>query len=760
METYRNHQQPLEMMDKNLMIRMTPMGPPNSDQGNIYTPYRHRHHHYHRSKSPHRNAWCKGCGDSPNRSICQPQVPRKGKKDKKKHKKHSGARDNRTAIGQEMGELFYYDDVGTSHEQRFGETHSIMEQQHSTADYTLHPQEIQYGNSYLPSALSPSYMVLRSNDTSTNYQEAMIPPSHIVVNTVQQPQCSPVLYETTQTSGQSEQGLKVHDFNDNSKIPRYNLAYQSNDSYTDVLSFANSVDPPKLHHQYVQNQQSHLDHVNIAGQPSIDHGLRSRPLTPSCSPAQPQIPKAEQRKRIVLWDQRREINAEDLTPEHLEIHREEREIHVAKPRIVKEGVTTNRTIIVPERLIHEEIIEEIQKVQERIIEVAKPLIKERIVEVYGEDEIIENIIEDIHQVVTETIETKEIETVHECVQNVFNDITEEKIVEIPEVEIATIDVYKTLEIPEIREQLVIKEKAVNHYIDKPVPEVHTVKVEQDVTRLVPVPIHQITTVELKLPRIIATYEKIRIPVYLPRFIEIPVAVDLVDETLREKCDKICEEVKQLARAAQMQSVSLCKLESVGVEAKQWEIQIEQALSMRAKTQEDRLMEAWKTDKMQVRHDESIASMSTEDNEFDDYEDQTTDHEHTETSTRSVKSSSDQFSLAGGPDDYHHNSERRFQQNQKQPISNPFSPIRAFANREPQFGSRDDSTEGSRKGSAHSRTPREVKVYRNRRAAARRDVGGCVIESDDYQLVEGGRKSNSINIDDHRVDARSPLQISD
>lgn len=105
--------------------------------------------------------------------------------------------------------------------------------------------------------------------------------------------------------------------------------------------------------------------------------------------------------------------------------------------------------------------------------------------------VVENVIENVHNVVTETLDIKEVETIHECILNVFNDITVEKIVEIPEIEIKEVDVCKTVEVPTVREELVIKEKQVNHYIDKPIPEVRTVKVEHDVVRLVPIPIQQV-----------------------------------------------------------------------------------------------------------------------------------------------------------------------------------------------------------------------------------------------------------------------------
>lgn len=242
---------------------------------------------------------------------------------------------------------------------------------------------------------------------------------------------------------------------------------------------------------------------------------------------------------------------------------------------------------------------------------------------------------------------------------------------------------------------------------------------------------------MKLPKIVAVYEKVRIPVYLPRFIEIPIAGDSVNEEFRASCDKLCGEIGQLARAAQTQSVSLCKLESVGVEAKQWECQIQEALTAGEKTQVSRLVELWKAGKIQVRHEDSIASLSTGD-DSDDEEDESEVVSHSVgrsvSDTRSSKRA-EEFTKSLFDKSTNQTSPKH---------KTSYTSMRGFFNSESRATR--SFAESSISDSTHTgyRASCQPKIYR--KSAARRDVGGPVRESGDINISGiRGMRSNSVDM---------------
>lgn len=252
---------------------------------------------------------------------------------------------------------------------------------------------------------------------------------------------------------------------------------------------------------------------------------------------------------------------------------------------------------------------------------------------------------------------------------------------------------------------------------------------------------QITGLELKLPKIVAIYETIRIPVYLPRFVEIPLPGDAVDDAFRQSCDKICDEVAQLAQAAQVQSVSLCKIESVGVDAKQWSDKLTGALTVGVRSQNLRLLENWKNDKFQIRHDNSIGSLSTNDELS---EGETVDADEIQLSGRAEESirlrdqSRRGRELISSRDRF---STRNSRTRQEPALLHAYSPIRGFVTaasnfRAPLAKPTDGSTTARSLSTSvtSNSTSRQVewKVYRNRHGKpARRDVGGNVVESNEH-----------------------------
>ena len=232
-------------------------------------------------------------------------------------------------------------------------------------------------------------------------------------------------------------------------------------------------------------------------------------------------------------------------------------------KIIREEII-EKVIVVPEKIIHEEIIEEDAVIQERIIEVAKPIIVEKIVEV-PEIEIVEKVIEvpEVH-IQERIVHVPKVE-IRENIVEVPKIVTQEKIVEVPEIQYRDIPVERIVEVAEVRIEEVVKQVPVPQYVDKPIPEYVTVEVPEDVHRKLPVPVEAITTFEYKLPQFKPKYRKVRYPVYLPRFIEVPVAAEICSAEMTARIQNFSAQLHGLYSSGH--AVSLCMIENLAEEIK-------------------------------------------------------------------------------------------------------------------------------------------------------------------------------------------------
>lgn len=239
------------------------------------------------------------------------------------------------------------------------------------------------------------------------------------------------------------------------------------------------------------------------------------------------------------------------------------ETEVRVPRVVVTEETIEKMVVIPETIRREEIVEETQRVRERIVEVEKPVYTQTYVEV-PDIEYIEKIVEVPQTIVQEQI--KEVARVHvqEHITYKPKVIIKERIEEVPEIEIIEIPFEKIVEIPEVREQVVIKEIKVDRHVECPVAEYVNVEVPVDVIRKVPVPVQNIMSMEYKIPKIVTRHEKVPIPLYAPRFIEIAVPVEQMDEETRISSEQFIQEISSLASN---QYPSLCELETLGSDVK-------------------------------------------------------------------------------------------------------------------------------------------------------------------------------------------------
>lgn len=205
----------------------------------------------------------------------------------------------------------------------------------------------------------------------------------------------------------------------------------------------------------------------------------------------------------------------------------EYEVKVPK-RIVRED-RIEKLVVIPETVVREEIVEEVQKAKERVIQVVKPIIQEKIVEV-DHVEYREKLVEVVEKVVQHKIKHVPRIQYKERIIHVPKYIPRERIVEIPEIEYHRVPVEKIVHVPEIREKFVIKPVPVPQYVEKLVPQYVTIEKPVEIERNIPVPVEAVTTLEYQLTQMRPKVQKVKYPLYVPRFVEVPVSAELFDET--------------------------------------------------------------------------------------------------------------------------------------------------------------------------------------------------------------------------------------
>eukprot|EP01054_Gregarina_sp_Poly1_P003786 Gregarina_sp_Poly_1__3785@NODE_2123_length_2636_cov_286_066952_g1355_i1_p1_GENE_NODE_2123_length_2636_cov_286_066952_g1355_i1NODE_2123_length_2636_cov_286_066952_g1355_i1_p1_ORF_typecomplete_len727_score120_72IMCp/PF12314_8/7_4e02IMCp/PF12314_8/1_9e14IMCp/PF12314_8/0_2IMCp/PF12314_8/8e02EZH2_N/PF18601_1/5e03EZH2_N/PF18601_1/0_073FAM163/PF15069_6/6_3e02FAM163/PF15069_6/0_68Nucleoporin_FG/PF13634_6/1_8_NODE_2123_length_2636_cov_286_066952_g1355_i11702350 len=247
----------------------------------------------------------------------------------------------------------------------------------------------------------------------------------------------------------------------------------------------------------------------------------------------------------------------------------EHEVKVPK-KTIREDVI-ERTYVVPERVIVEEIVEEDARFLEKIVEVAHPVIQEKIVEV-PEYEYVEKIVEVPQKVIQEKFREVPRISVQERIVEVPRIVQQDKVVQVPMYEYHDVIIEKNVEVPEIREELVIKEVPVPQYVERLVPEERVVEVQEDVARKLPVPVESLTELQLVLPKVRTIRTALDVPVYVPRFVEIPVAAEFCAEEFVDCAERCGEEVSRLMMRTAVEPISLTALENTAamVQSQQFE----------------------------------------------------------------------------------------------------------------------------------------------------------------------------------------------
>eukprot|EP00923_Selenidium_pygospionis_P007971 GHVN01013519.1.p1 GENE.GHVN01013519.1~~GHVN01013519.1.p1 ORF type:complete len:727 (+),score=137.18 GHVN01013519.1:81-2261(+) len=177
---------------------------------------------------------------------------------------------------------------------------------------------------------------------------------------------------------------------------------------------------------------------------------------------------------------------------------------------------------VPRQRVYEEHIVERHHIHEKIVEVPEIQIQEKIIE-YPQLNIEEKIIEvpRIH--------------IQDRIIQIPKDVVVEKIVAVPEYEVRLQHHEKTIEIPQVAEQIVIKEIEVPPIVEVPTPQIVKIQVPIEIERNIPFPVEVVAQFPYKQVKKVKVKEKeVPLPIYVPRFIETPmIAEEMQDEQFKQ-----------------------------------------------------------------------------------------------------------------------------------------------------------------------------------------------------------------------------------
>lgn len=224
----------------------------------------------------------------------------------------------------------------------------------------------------------------------------------------------------------------------------------------------------------------------------------------------------------------------------------EHEVRIPK-KIIREEVI-ERMIVVPEKVMREEVVDDVVMVQEKVIEVAKPTIIEKVIEVPE--------IEYVEKPVYEHIKKVEERRVPVEVERVIHREKEwepeyRKVVRRVPVEVVVDEVVyeDTTEYREV--------KGPDNFVRRPVEKVVVKERATYQDRRLPVPLEAEAHYDFHLNKFKPIYSRVNYPVYLPRFIEVPVPSELMTAEQKQKALQQIAEVDDLTRLA----ASLCEVET-------------------------------------------------------------------------------------------------------------------------------------------------------------------------------------------------------
>jgi len=360
---------------------------------------------------------------------------------------------------------------------------------------------------------------------------------------------------------------------------------------------------PHSNHHHTQQENQQNTHVQQHPLSNMRHGAHQHQMTvPMEQYHQNQMSQVHSSGQGRVVDVRvigHETGAERLisTSEHVvtgEQHIIQETVthhHTRVPKKVVREEVVEKTIIIPEIIQIEEWIEEEVEVENRVIEIAKVIQIEKVVEV-PEIEIVEKIIEVPEHVIREKIrEVPRIEVVERVVEIPIIQ-TVERIVEIPQIEYRDVPVEKIVEVAEVLTEEVPREMAIPQYVDRPIEQIQIIEESYTVERKIPVPIEAETIIEYALPNIRPKYNKKSFPVYLPRFVEVPIARQFADQGMLAAAETYTARVENLTSVKP--AVSLGEIEKLATEIKDSDFVNRHTNVTGNKSMKDLYTQAWET----------------------------------------------------------------------------------------------------------------------------------------------------------------------
>eukprot|EP00917_Polyrhabdina_sp_WS-2016_P004549 GHVP01010437.1.p1 GENE.GHVP01010437.1~~GHVP01010437.1.p1 ORF type:complete len:681 (+),score=134.41 GHVP01010437.1:34-2076(+) len=302
-------------------------------------------------------------------------------------------------------------------------------------------------------------------------------------------------------------------------------------------------------------------------------------------------------EKIFLFEQSKKITKDMISSSHYIIGEkiEERVVMCPKKRQVEQIV--EKVYVEAEKVKREEMVDDLVKWKERILEVKKPIYYEKDAEI--QQEIVYKDVEQIQYVTQEKIREVPKIVYEEKIREVPVVIPREKLIEVPQIEYREIPVEKIVEIAEVKEKIVFREiPGPPRYVDVPVPESVDVEIEETKERFYPVPVEAHTSIEIRVPKLRTTYESVQLPIYVPRIIEVPLPAEIVDAETRFRCDALSKDAATLAANAQSTSCSLCDCESLGANLLHFENALKSVQLSEEETQMS-IMQCFKDGRLQV-----------------------------------------------------------------------------------------------------------------------------------------------------------------
>eukprot|EP00914_Ancora_sagittata_P018117 GHVO01035740.1.p1 GENE.GHVO01035740.1~~GHVO01035740.1.p1 ORF type:complete len:293 (+),score=62.00 GHVO01035740.1:38-916(+) len=249
-------------------------------------------------------------------------------------------------------------------------------------------------------------------------------------------------------------------------------------------------------------------------------------------------------------DESRELRANELTSQHQVVTEKVYEQRVCVQKRVMTEDTVEDVYVVPRKVVSERVIEEPRIIREKIIEVAKPQYVEKIVEVP-------------HKVTLERVKEVPVVQYQETFVDVPQYIEKEVIHEVPQIEYREIAVEKLVDVVEFRDEIVSKEIVVDQYVTIEHPEYRDIP-SPAVTLKYPIGVKAAVPQHFYMPKMKPKYKKVPMPIYAPRFVEVPVPASFMSEEQAVEAAKFSQCMNTLA---ENECPSLSQIEKLAEAAK-------------------------------------------------------------------------------------------------------------------------------------------------------------------------------------------------